>query len=191
MRKIDQLLNEYGESHRNETNKLIHWICVPLIFMSIVGLVWSIPHGFLSGNLAQPWNIWLNWATIISGSIGHYYPVVLSSAFSSTICRYVSRGSPIYRNRVPSRSTEHTAVANFCNHLCHSLDRTVLWTPSRGQKTVFSEGCAVFADWSRLATAFYLQEARHSLLNFLREHPAGCSRRKFKITLPSPRFRWR
>ena len=73
MRKIDQLLNEYGESHRNETNKLIHWICVPLIFMSIVGLVWSIPHGFLSGNLAQPWNIWLNWATIILAIILLYY----------------------------------------------------------------------------------------------------------------------
>lgn len=43
MRKIDQLFAEYAESHRNETNKTIHWICVPLIFFSILGLVSLIP----------------------------------------------------------------------------------------------------------------------------------------------------
>ena len=43
MRKIDQLFAEYGESHQNPTNKKIHWICVPLIFFSIVGLIASIP----------------------------------------------------------------------------------------------------------------------------------------------------
>lgn len=43
MRKVDQLLAEYGESHQNKTNKLIHWICVPSIFFVIIGLLWSIP----------------------------------------------------------------------------------------------------------------------------------------------------
>lgn len=43
MRKIDLLFNEYGESHRNKTNKLIHWICVPLIFWTIMGFVSLIP----------------------------------------------------------------------------------------------------------------------------------------------------
>jgi uncharacterized membrane protein YGL010W len=43
MRKIDLLLAEYGESHRNETNKLIHWICVPLIFWTILGFISYIP----------------------------------------------------------------------------------------------------------------------------------------------------
>ena len=42
MRAITDLLNEYGESHRNETNKFIHWICVPAIFFSIVGLLYSV-----------------------------------------------------------------------------------------------------------------------------------------------------
>lgn len=56
MRKIDLLLAEYGESHRNATNKLIHWICVPLIFWTILGFISYIPtpniylkyYGFLS-----------------------------------------------------------------------------------------------------------------------------------------------
>jgi uncharacterized membrane protein YGL010W len=43
MKKVDLLLAEYGESHKNKTNKLIHWICVPAIFFVIIGLLWSIP----------------------------------------------------------------------------------------------------------------------------------------------------
>ncbi len=43
MRKIEQLFTEYGESHQNQTNKLIHWICVPLIFWSILGFISLIP----------------------------------------------------------------------------------------------------------------------------------------------------
>lgn len=43
MRKIDQLFAEYGESHQNPTNKLIHWICVPLIFWTILGFISIIP----------------------------------------------------------------------------------------------------------------------------------------------------
>jgi uncharacterized membrane protein YGL010W len=44
---MQQWLDKYGESHQNHTNKLIHWICVPTIFFSVLGLLWSIPHGFL------------------------------------------------------------------------------------------------------------------------------------------------
>ena len=43
MRKVDQFLMEYGASHQNPTNKLIHWICVPLIVLSVIGLLVSIP----------------------------------------------------------------------------------------------------------------------------------------------------
>jgi uncharacterized membrane protein YGL010W len=42
MRAIDRLLMEYGASHQNPTNKSIHWICVPAIFWSITGLLWSV-----------------------------------------------------------------------------------------------------------------------------------------------------
>ncbi len=50
MRAIESLLNEYGESHQNPTNKLVHWICVPAIFFSLVGLLYSIklPYTILS-----------------------------------------------------------------------------------------------------------------------------------------------
>ena len=61
MRKIDQLLSEYGESHQNATNKAIHWICVPLIFFSVVGLIASIPSAFLQNTLGT----YFNWATVV------------------------------------------------------------------------------------------------------------------------------
>lgn len=48
MKTMQDWFDEYGESHQNATNKLIHWICVPAIFLSILGLVSSIPHDFLS-----------------------------------------------------------------------------------------------------------------------------------------------
>ncbi len=43
MKSIHQWLSEYGESHQNHTNKTVHWICVPLIMFSLIGLLWSIP----------------------------------------------------------------------------------------------------------------------------------------------------
>jgi uncharacterized membrane protein YGL010W len=38
----DQWFAAYGESHQDDTNELIHWICVPVIFGSVLGLVWSL-----------------------------------------------------------------------------------------------------------------------------------------------------
>ncbi len=68
MRTVNQWLDEYGESHRNETNKLIHWICVPAIFFSITGLLYSIQFPFqLSENLR------LNVAMIVMLLIVIYY----------------------------------------------------------------------------------------------------------------------
>ncbi|HAA14141.1 MAG TPA: hypothetical protein DCE41_21585 [Cytophagales bacterium] len=63
MRKIDALLNEYGESHQNAFNKRVHWICVPSIFFSIVGLITSIPSGLVS-DLLPGLGAYANWATV-------------------------------------------------------------------------------------------------------------------------------
>ena len=43
MKSINVWLEQYGESHQNSINKKIHWICVPLIMLSLMGLLWSIP----------------------------------------------------------------------------------------------------------------------------------------------------
>lgn len=61
MRRLDRLLDEYGESHRNTVNKLIHWLAVPVIVWAVVALLWSIPFPF---NFRLP-GIPVNWATIV------------------------------------------------------------------------------------------------------------------------------
>jgi uncharacterized membrane protein YGL010W len=43
MKTLDTWLSDYGESHQNSTNKNIHRVCVPLIMMSLLGLVGEIP----------------------------------------------------------------------------------------------------------------------------------------------------
>lgn len=42
MKSIQEWLDEYAESHQNATNKLIHYICVPAIFFSITGLLYTV-----------------------------------------------------------------------------------------------------------------------------------------------------
>lgn len=39
----DQWFSEYGESHQNFFNEIVHWICVPTIVLSLIALLWSIP----------------------------------------------------------------------------------------------------------------------------------------------------
>jgi len=63
MTKIDSLLEEYGESHQNPVNKKVHWICVPAIVLSLIGLIWSIPVPEVFSKM-QFGPLPLNWATI-------------------------------------------------------------------------------------------------------------------------------
>lgn len=48
-RKVDQLLAHYEESHRNPRNELIHFVAIPLIMLSLVGLLYA----------AHPWAAYL------------------------------------------------------------------------------------------------------------------------------------
>ena len=73
MKTMQDWFDAYGVSHKNHTNKTIHWICVPLIFFSIVGLIWSIPHQILNDFVpVQPEQV-VNWATLILLLVLVYY----------------------------------------------------------------------------------------------------------------------
>ncbi len=62
MRRIDALLAEYGESHQNPTNKRVHWICVPVIFTSVMAFIYSLPP--VAG---------INWLWIVAVLVLLYY----------------------------------------------------------------------------------------------------------------------
>ncbi len=72
MRKVDILFDKYAESHQNKKNEVIHWVCVPLIVFSLLGLVWSIPFPHLE--FLGKYNGFVNWASfLIAFSIFYYY----------------------------------------------------------------------------------------------------------------------
>ena len=93
MRKIDQLLAEYGESHQNSTNKTIHWICVPLIFLSVVGLIASIPSSMVQSVLGEN-NPYANWAAILLILVLIYYvslsiPLSIGMMLFGALCLFI------------------------------------------------------------------------------------------------------
>ncbi len=59
-------LDKYGESHQNDTNKLIHWICVPAIMFSLLGLIYAIPFPVERG-------LFTNWAAVFLALALLYY----------------------------------------------------------------------------------------------------------------------
>jgi len=94
MRKIDALLEEYGSSHKNATNKKVHWICVPLIFWSVVALLYSIPNDMLT--YAFGVGYFNNWAVVVLGIVLIYYislsiPLSFGMLVFAIICIAVAR----------------------------------------------------------------------------------------------------
>lgn len=73
MKSAKQWFEEYAVSHQNHTNQLVHYICVPLIFFSVFGLLMSIPSTLLK-NYFQLYNPLLeNWAVIVGLLISIFY----------------------------------------------------------------------------------------------------------------------
>ena len=62
-RPVEAYFAKYAESHENKLNKFIHWICVPLIVFSLLGLVWAIPFPELA--FLGDGRRYLNWATFL------------------------------------------------------------------------------------------------------------------------------
>jgi uncharacterized membrane protein YGL010W len=80
--KINQLLEEYGESHQNPVNKAVHWVCVPAIVLSLLGLIWSVP--FPVGVQLGP--LPLNWATIfIAVALIYYFRLSVTLALGMIV----------------------------------------------------------------------------------------------------------
>lgn len=76
MRSLEQWMNEYGKDHQNKTNRVIHRICVPAIFFSVVGFFHLIPFwvGDIRGGdiillIVASWYAFISWkALMIAGA---------------------------------------------------------------------------------------------------------------------------
>ena len=84
---------EYAESHQNKLNQKIHYICVPVIFFSIVGLISSIPNNFLIDSSPINHPVFNNFATFALAVVMIFYirlsfKTFLFMTFFSILCLY-------------------------------------------------------------------------------------------------------
>lgn len=93
MRTYNQWMDEYGVSHKNHTNQMIHKICVPLIMLTIVGFLWVIPTPIAFQGIP-----YLNWATLFIAACLMFYlslnflmfvGMLIQSAIMCVICHYL------------------------------------------------------------------------------------------------------
>ena len=63
------LLAEYSADHQHPFNRLMHSICVPLIAVSLIGLLWAIPVPQLLAFTPR----WLNFGTLALAGLTAYY----------------------------------------------------------------------------------------------------------------------
>lgn len=85
-RTLDEWFALYGESHRNKTNKAIHFLAVPMIYLSVMGLLWAIPVPAMMAALPG-----LNWATLAAIPVLAFYlplslPVTLGMLLFTALC---------------------------------------------------------------------------------------------------------
>lgn len=105
MKPLNQWFDEYSVSHQNPKNKAIHFICVPAIFFSIVGILMSIPSTFLTSlfQLNQP--LIENWAFVaLIFVMIFYFRLSISMAIRMTLLSllclianfYISKAIPLF-----------------------------------------------------------------------------------------------
>ncbi len=82
MRTLQQWFDEYAISHQNPTNKAIHYICVPAIFFSVIGMLFCVKITIL--NLNSP--ILENLAFLILVFVlGFYFRISVTMALKMTV----------------------------------------------------------------------------------------------------------
>ena len=85
MRTVNQWFDEYGESHRHPGNKVLHWICVPIIVLSLVGLLWSLPVPAAVVSISPL----LNWGTLLMlAGLAYYF--VMSATLGLGMAAFVA-----------------------------------------------------------------------------------------------------
>ncbi|GAA4276467.1 Mpo1 family 2-hydroxy fatty acid dioxygenase [Aquimarina mytili] len=105
MKTLDTWFKEYAVSHQNKTNIAIHFICVPAIFFSIVGLIMSIPNGFLASIIPGDNPFIENWAFVVSLFILLFYirlsvkmalQILIFIAFCIVANYYIGQYAPLW-----------------------------------------------------------------------------------------------
>jgi uncharacterized membrane protein YGL010W len=91
VRRVDELFSRYGEFHRNPVNKAIHWVCVPLIVWSLLGMLWAASPiaAYVAVAAAIVFYVWLS-PPLAVGMLGvialMVYPLTLLGSYVLIVC---------------------------------------------------------------------------------------------------------
>lgn len=90
-RRVDQLLAHYAESHRHPSNRLIHYVAVPLIMLSLLGLIYALhpiaAYLFLAASMVYYVRLsWLFFLVMLAGSALMLVLVYAMGPPRATIC---------------------------------------------------------------------------------------------------------
>jgi uncharacterized membrane protein YGL010W len=78
VREVQIWFDEYSESHRHPVNKGLHYVCVPLIVVSLIGMLWALPIPAEFGEISPA----LNWgSTFLLASVVYYFILSMPLAF--------------------------------------------------------------------------------------------------------------
>ncbi len=82
MKTLDTWLAEYGDSHQNRTNQYIHKVCVPVIVVSLLGMLWNIQLPFSDSVWSNAAVVFMFTAMIFYATLG-IAPTVLMFIYGS------------------------------------------------------------------------------------------------------------
>jgi uncharacterized membrane protein YGL010W len=79
LRPIEVYFNRLNASHKNPTNRLLHFTGIPLMLLGVLGIAWAIPFPYIK--FLGQYNGMFNWASfVIAFSV--YYTLKLSPNLS-------------------------------------------------------------------------------------------------------------
>lgn len=108
-KQAEQWLAEYGESHRDPTNKWIHWVCVPLIVVSLLGLLWDVPTPAWMDRVGL-----LNWATVfVALCMVFYFSISIPLAIGMLIYTAIVIGLIVWYEQLDIGPVWHAAAVIF------------------------------------------------------------------------------
>jgi uncharacterized membrane protein YGL010W len=107
-RRIDRLLGNYSEDHRNAVNQTVHHICVPVIVWTVMALLWTIP---VPAAIGRP-GFWAGMGMV--AAVGYYFRLsrVMGLAMFAVFVVYGVFTHWLY-GQIGARGLLFTAVAVF------------------------------------------------------------------------------
>jgi uncharacterized membrane protein YGL010W len=78
MSNADAWLQRYERDHTHAVNRVLHWLCIPIIVLGVVGMLWSLP---VPGVFRESSPV-LNWGTFfLMAAVVYYFILSITLAF--------------------------------------------------------------------------------------------------------------